>query len=160
MAAGLSIETLIKRAEISDLVLLYATAVDTRDWARYRSIFEDEVLFDFSDFTGDPASMMPADEWVRIVSDTLSGFDATQHISSNHVITFGDDHATCVSYVVASHYLLHQGGTKMYSLGGFYTNKLVEGKQGWRISECCLKITWEMGDRELFEIAANRVNAG
>ena len=159
MSSGLTTETLIKRAEISDVVLRYATAVDSRDWPLYRSIFENEVLFDFSGFTGEPASMMSADEWVELVRNTLSGFDATQHLSSNHVITFVDDHATCVSYMVARHYLVHEGERQMHSLGGHYTNRLVNGAEGWRISECSLKITWEIGDRGLFDIAAHRIEA-
>jgi len=90
------------------------------------------------------------------VRKTLSGFDATQHLSSNHVITLSGDTATCVSYMVARHYLVENGERLMHSIGGHYTNRLVREAGHWKISRCALTVTWEMGDRSLFDIAAKR----
>lgn len=47
--------------------------VETRDWAPYRSIFTDEVEFDFSSFDGNPARCMQADDWVAGVQ-TAAGW--------------------------------------------------------------------------------------
>ena len=157
MTSKLTTEILIDRAEISDVVLRYATAVDSRDWALYRSIFTEQLTVDFSSWSGDPEVTIPVGEWVELVSKTLSGFDATQHLSSNHVITVSDEAATCVSYMVARHYLLEKGERLMHSIGGHYTNRLIRTEDGWKIARCALTVTWEMGDRNLFEIAAGRV---
>jgi hypothetical protein len=153
---GASLETLTDRAAISDVVLRYATAVDTRDWALYRSVFTDPLTVDFASWSGDPELTMPVDEWVELVRKTLSGFDATQHLSSNHVISLTGDGARCVSYMVARHYLVEKGERLMHSIGGHYTNRLIRTGDDWKIQHCMLTVTWEMGDRQLFEIAAAR----
>jgi hypothetical protein len=157
MTKWLTTDILLERAEISDVVLRYATAVDTRDWALYESIFTEQLSVDFSSWSGDPEITIPAGEWVALVRKTLSGFDATQHLSSNHVITLSGETATCVSYMVARHYLLEKGERLMHSIGGHYTNRLVKSASGWKIARCALTVTWELGDRSLFEIAARRV---
>jgi len=152
----LTIDALIDRAEISDVVLRYATALDSRDWPLYGSIFTDPLTVDFSSWSGDPEVTLPVDEWVALVRGTLSGFDATHHLSSNHVISLSGDTANCVSYMVARHYLVEDGERLMHSIGGHYRNRLVRGAGGWKITHCALTVTWEMGDRGLFDIAAGR----
>ncbi len=157
MSKELTIETLLDRAAISDVVLRYATAVDTRDWPLYQSIFTPQLTVDFSSWSGDPEVTIPVSEWVELVRKTLSGFDATQHLSSNHVISVSGDSASCVSYMVARHYLVENGERFMHSIGGYYTNQLIREADGWKIRHCALKVTWEMGDRHLFDIAAGRI---
>jgi hypothetical protein len=153
---GLSVETLIARAEISDVVNRYATGIDRRDWALYRSIFAEEVDFDFTTWSGGEPRRLRADDWVANVRDGLSGFDATQHLSSNHVHTIEGAEATCVSYMVALHYLVEEDQRRMQGLGGYYTNRLRRDDAGWTIHACTLTVTWEMGDRGLFQIAGRR----
>ena len=157
MSKRLTVATLVDRVEISDRVLCYATAVDTRNWALYRSVFTENLTVDFSSWSGEPQKTLPVDEWVDQVRRTLSGFDATQHLSSNHVIDMSGDAATCVSYMVALHYLVEGGERLMHSIGGYYTNQLIKTENSWKISRCALTVTWEMGDRGLFEIAARRI---
>jgi len=157
MTGRLTIETLIDRAEISDVVLRYATAVDGRDWELYRAVFTDPLTVDFSSWSGEPEMTLQVDEWVERVRKTLSGFNATQHLSSNHVITLKGDRATCVSYLVARHYLVEGSERRMHSIGGHYTNQLVRLAGDWKIARCALTVTWEMGDRGLFDIAARRI---
>jgi len=60
MVQPATLEDLIDRARISDTVLAYATGVDRRDWALYRGIFEDEVVFDFETWSGEPARSWPS----------------------------------------------------------------------------------------------------
>ena len=153
---SLTVEDLIARAEISDVVNRYATGIDRRNWALYRSIFADEVDFDFTTWSGGEPRRMKADDWVAGVRAGLSGFDATQHVSSNHVHTIEGEAATCVSYMMALHYLVEGGERRMQALGGFYTNRLLKGAEGWKVHACTLTVTWEMGDRGLFEIAQKR----
>jgi hypothetical protein len=153
---SLTLETLIARAEISDVVNRYATGIDRRDWGLYRSIFADEADFDFTTWSGGEPRRLKGDDWVAGVRDALSGFDATQHLSTNHVHTIEGDVATCVSYMIALHYLVIDGDRQMQGLGGYYTNKLRRGAGGWTIHACTLTVTWEMGDRGLFQIAGRR----
>lgn len=145
---AISLQDLVDRAAVFDVVLDYATGVDRRDWALYRSIFTDAVEFDFSTWRGVKMTM-PADDWVAEVKDTLACFDATQHNMTNPVITLDGDRATIVVHMIAHHYF----DGEMQKLGGYYTDRLVRTEAGWKIAACQLVITWEEGDRALFERA-------
>ena len=146
-----TLQDLLDRAAISDTKLNYATGIDRRDWALYRSIFTDAIEIDFSTWSG-MKTMMPADEWVASVRDTLACFDATQHTMSNHVITLHGDHAEIVAHMSAQHSF--EG--EIQTLSGFYTDRLVRPGAGWKICACRLVITMEQGDRALFARARAR----
>lgn len=152
----LTLEVLLDRAAISDVVNRYATGIDRRDWVLYRSCFADEAVFDFVSWSGGEPRHLRADDWVLGVQGGLSGFDATQHISSNHVHQIDGDSATCVSYMNALHYIVEDGNRQMQAIGGYYTNDFKRIAGEWRIVACKLTVTWEMGDRALFEIARER----
>lgn len=106
---------------------------------------------------------MPAGEWVRKVRSTNGNFDATQHLSTNHVVTFDSaDTATCVSYLQAQHWfsaerlrdLGHDADEPRWcTLGGYYTNSVVRTDAGWRIARCRLTVSWVTGDPSVFDIA-------
>jgi hypothetical protein len=157
--AGLTVETLLARAEISDVVHRYATGIDRRDWPLFRSCFADEIDLDFTTWSGGEPRRMKADDWVEGVRNSLSGFDATQHVSSNHVHTIEGSEATCVSYMMALHNIVEGAERKMQAIGGYYTNQLRRGADGWRIHACRLTVTWERGDRALFQVAQARWQA-
>lgn len=149
-------EDLTDRANITDHVLKYATGIDQHQWDLYRSIFADEVMLDFSSWSGDPASKMSADAWVAGVRATLEPFDATQHVLTNFVINLAGDSATCTCYMVAHHHLVVDGDRNMHSIGGYYVHGLKRKGDGWLIHNTRLNVTWEMGDRGLFILAAKR----
>jgi hypothetical protein len=151
------LKKILDRMEISDTVIRYATGVDMRDWETYRSCFTDEIEIDFSSWSKDLSSRLKADDWVDMVRKTLTGFEATQHISSNHVIELNGDEATCTSYVQAQHYLPNNQGHNAYTLGGYYTNHLLRTPGGWKISKCKLTVTWTDGNRHVFDLARERL---
>lgn len=70
---------------------------------------------------------MAADTWLAGVRARLSGFDSTEHVSSNHAHVIDGDEATCTSNLVAYHYLIDAGEKKMFTNGGYYTNRLRRG---------------------------------
>lgn len=145
-------DTLIDRAAISDIVIAYATAVDTHDWDLLRSLFTEKVHFDFSSF--DPASQgeVSADELVNRARLTAN-FDATQHISSNHRHQIDGDTAICVSYMLASHFLKRPDGAYHCTLSGYYTYQLERTGSGWKINRYALNVTGQSGDPRVFQWA-------
>ena len=75
------------RLAVAECVYRYATAVDTRDWAMYRSLFADEVEIDFSSYgPGLPPVTMAADDWVAGLKPLFAGLAATQHMMSNPLV--------------------------------------------------------------------------
>ena len=129
----------------------------------YQACFTDPCEYDFSSWSGQPATTMPSGEWMRRARSVNGNFDATQHISTNHVVTFtSDDEATCVSYMQAQHWFSAErlrelgqssGGPRWCTLGGYYTNTVVRTAEGWRIRRCQLTVTWTTGDPSIFQIA-------
>lgn len=144
------------RLAISDVIIRYATALDTRDWGLLRSILTDRVRIDYTSF--DPALdlEMDADEWVHRVRG-LAGFDATQHLSTNHRHHIDGDSATCISYMHAGHFLRHEGVDHACFLYGYYTSALVRTPAGWRVREVKLTITARQGDERVFGWAFSKI---
>lgn len=150
------LQMLLDRAAISDVQLRYATGLDTRDWALFRSCFADEIETDFTSVFGGEPRKVSADRWAESARRVLSGLAATQHMITNHVITIEGDEALCVAYVQAQHYLPNDRGGSTQTMGGFYTNRFVRTPQGWKIRACKLTLTWNTGNWHIFELARER----
>jgi len=142
---------LLDRAEISDVQLRYATGTDARNWELFRSCFTDDLEVDFSSGFGLPVVRLKADEWVENTAPRMSALKATQHMITNHVITFEDDnHATCVAYVRARHHNPNSTGDSDQTVYGFYTNRFERTSSGWRIAKVKLTVSWMTGNFGLF----------
>jgi ketosteroid isomerase-like protein len=156
VATVATVAALVDRQAVVDVVVRYATAVDRRDWALLRTCFPDRATFDFTSVFGGSASEMSADDYVANTRALISGFAATQHLSTNHVPVVTGDTATCVSEVQAYH-VLDDG--RSCTLGGHYTHALARTPTGWRMSSVTLTLRWEQGDRRVFGGAAARGRA-
>ncbi len=146
------LQGLVDRAAISEVVLGYATGLDRRDWDLYRSIFTDEIEMDFSSL-GIPASRVDADQWVADAKLLFAGFEATQHLSANHVHELRGDEASCVSYMQAEHFVAQNGELLRWTIGGHYANELLRTSQGWKLQKVTLTVTWQTGNPEVPRIA-------
>ena len=150
-----ALQELIDRAAISDVLNSYATAVDTRDWPLFRSLFTDPLFLDFSTFHPSLKREMALDELMEITM-RMAAFDATQHLSSNHRHTIEGDRGTCVSYMHASHFMKHDGQDHYCLLCGYYTYELQRTGDGWKIDRYGLTVTGQDGDPRVFEWAGLR----
>lgn len=147
------------KADIQETILKYAWGIDSRDWVLYRSIFADEVYIDFSSFNGVAGATMPADQWVSNLKLMLPGFDATQHVLSNFMIDIEGELATAIVYMKAEHFLVNSGGDNTHTVGGYYTHKLKQTEDGWRIYSTTLTAKWTRGNRQVYKLAVKRVAA-
>jgi len=145
----------------------YATGIDRRDWALYRSVFADVCEYDFSSWSGRPAAAMPADAWVDAVRSVNGNFDATQHVMTNHVVGFVDeDTAIGVNELQAQHWFsadtMRSFGRAPEAawclLGGHYTNRYVRLDGTWRMDRCQLTVRWRTGDESIFGLARGRAS--
>jgi hypothetical protein len=163
------LRAIVDRQAVIDTVVSYATGIDLRDWELYRRIFTDPCWFDFSSWSRRPPAEMTAADWVHAVRSVNGNFDATQHLSTNHVVTFTDvDRATCRSYMQAQHFfepetmaaLGRPDDVNVCTLGGYYTNQLVRVGDGWKIARCQLTVTWQTGNADIFDLARSRPSTG
>lgn len=165
-----SLQLLLDRAAISDVLHAYATGLDRRDWDLYRGVFADQVELDFES-TGIRPGVYEADRWVRDARRLFAGFSATQHTSSNHVHDVRGDEATCISNMQAEHFVERQPGDGLaegenrWTIGGYYVNELVRTSAdsssddlyaGWKLCKLTLNVTWSVGNPDVGAIAFKR----
>jgi hypothetical protein len=108
------------------------------------------VAIDYRSFDPSLDLTLPVADWIDKIR-RLEGFDATQHLRTNHVHTVSGDRARCVSYMQAGHFLARDGITHACFLYGHYTNDLVRTGSGWKIEKCALTITARTGENRVFD---------
>lgn len=135
----MDLQTLIDRAEITDLVTRYVTAVDRRNWDLYRSVFTDDAHIDYTAVGGIAGSVEEMCSWLNT---TLGMFEACQHLVSNFDIAVDGDQATATVMVFNSMQLPNH---PVWATGGWYHHKLVRTPQGWRSRELTEEASWFKG---------------
>lgn len=153
-----SVQYLLDRAAITDVVNRYGIAIDRRDWALLRGCFADDIEADFRGF-GAREVVTGADQWVEAVRATIDGLESSQHTITNHMIEIDGDRATCTAYIRALHHLPNPRGDSLYTIGGYYTEALVRTADGWKIAKYSLTVTWQTGNRDVLRQAARRRTA-
>jgi hypothetical protein len=144
----MDLQSLIDRAEITDIILNFARAFDIKDWDLMRDCLTDEIETDYSDFRDEPPNIVKADDYVASRRASLSDV-RTQHLSTNHLITINDDEAVCISNAVIYRYLPNDAGThedSHYDTHGAYTHTLRKTPQGWKISKIKQTVYWSIGN--------------
>lgn len=116
------------KADITEVLIRYATGIDSRDWDLFRSCFTEDfqgAYVDIADFDG-----------VDAITEFMIGAHAdmghTLHRLSNIAINLDGDVATARTYVDAM--LLMPDGASGINAIGFYDDELVQTSDGWRIS--------------------------
>ncbi len=141
---------------VAETVYRYAYGIDTRDWALYRSIFDDQVTIDFSSYSGGAASTMTAAQWLAGVRPLFTGLDATQHSMTNPLAVIDGDRATCRMYMQAHHVHRPADPASWFTIGGYYDDTLVRsaaGPGGWLITGVTLSVLWRRGDPTIMDLA-------
>ena len=152
-----STKWLLDRTLVSETITRYFTSLDHRDWEGLRRTLADTVRLDFEQLFGDPPADIPIEAFIGFCRDALSGFEATQHISPNHLIEVDGDRATCHAYMYAWHTVPTASHlTDTYVLRGFYIAGLQRGAEGWRIDDLHMTVWDEAGNKGVYEIAAER----
>lgn len=145
--------TVEDRLEIVEVCTRMAWHADRREWHLLKAVFADEVVLDYTSLNGgEPATLTPeqiAAAWSRV----LGGFDATQHLVTNHLVTLDGDIAVCTAAFQATHRLASTFGSSLWTLGGTYRFDLVRGGDSWKISGVVMTATWADGNKELMTLA-------
>lgn len=128
------------RIEIDDLLTRYATAVDTRDWDLYQTVFTADALIDYTSSGGIRGGVAEMTKWL---SDALSIFSMSQHLVTNRDIRVAGDTATSRSYFYNPMGRTKRDGTlELMFVGGFYRDQLRRTADGWRIAERIQDTAW------------------
>jgi 3-phenylpropionate/cinnamic acid dioxygenase small subunit len=117
------------REEIGDVLVRYATGIDRRDWAAFRSCFADDCEADY----GDIGQWHGADEITTWMRDTHEPCGHTLHSLTNVVVEAdGSGGATARSYVDAI--VLGPDNEHGARATGYYDDELTLTSNGWKIA--------------------------
>ena len=131
------------RIEIDDLITRYATAVDTKDWDLYRTVFTDDAVIDYTSAGGIRGSLGEVVEWL---SHALKLFPMTQHLITNRHVVLDGDTATGRSYYYNPLGRPDgKGGMQLLFFGGYYNDRFRRTADGWRIAERIEETAWVDG---------------
>jgi hypothetical protein len=158
-----TLQELVDRADIADVVAGLANAQDDRDWDALGKLFADEVIVDLSrHYYGRPPTTMTVAELVDLARASLTGFDCTHHASSNLVVTVSGEHARCRAHMVAYHHVPADAGVVDHcTMRGYWELMLRKRGRRWLIAQWSVVRTapWE-GCPQVYELAAARGTAG
>jgi 3-phenylpropionate/cinnamic acid dioxygenase small subunit len=125
MTAAVDRET---RADIAELLVRYATGIDSRDWDLFRSCFTDDCDADY----GPIGHWHGADEITEWMRQSHAPTGHTMHRITNQVVRSDGDRVRARSYVDALVLAAdNRSGTQAV---GYYDDELARTDDGWRIA--------------------------
>lgn len=123
----MDIQRIRDELEITALLNRYARAVDTKDWALYRSVFTDDAHIDYSSAGAIAGTRDEVADWLA------QGF-ATIPMSMHYITNTESRIDGDAAQVRAMFYNPMQlpGMTELSYCGGYYHHELVRTPDGWR----------------------------
>ena len=152
-----TLQELLDRRAIDDVLYRYAQALDSRDWDLLRSCFTDDAVADYLDLGGVNEGL---ETIVALCRGALDGLDASQHLIGSPLAQVDGDTATATCYLQAQHVFNGAPGGDQYLVGGTYVDRLVRTPEGWRIKHRTLHATWTNGNPDVFTAGAERLAKG
>ena len=119
------------KQQIAEVLIRYATGIDSKDWPLLRSCWTDEIDVDYQQL----GRFTSADALTDVMRQLHENMGPTYHRLSNFVIAVGGDRATARSYVQAVLMLQPNDSTNWVDALGHYDDVFVRTPDGWRISE-------------------------
>lgn len=115
------------RLEIGDLLARYARAVDTKDWALWRTVFTEDAHLDYRSAGGPIGGREEVGTWLE---EALAAFPMTQHLITNVEVQVEGD--TAHARALFFNPMTFPGHDEPSSCGGSYEHDLVRTPDGWR----------------------------
>ena len=157
------VTTPTERQEIEEVLKVYATALDARDWRWLESVFAADAFADFaSERVGpenDPLAVQRLlgrpegrEEIIRSLKNTADSniADLWQHHVTNQLVTMVDpSRATVEAMYFCVHLKVGAGGGDIGQWGGRYRNDMVKTPQGWKIQALRATVLWTFGNKEI-----------
>ena len=115
--------------EISEVLIRYATGIDSKDWPLLRTCWTEDVEVDY----GEVGRYSGADAITGLMEQLHNAMGPTYHRLTNFVIALDGDRATARSYVHAVLQAIPDDSTSWVEALGHYDDELVRTPDGWRI---------------------------
>jgi hypothetical protein len=119
------------KEQIAEVLIRYATGIDSKDWPLLRSCWTDEIDVDYQQL----GHFTSPDALTDVMRQLHENMGPTYHRLSNFVISVEGDRATVRSYVHAVLMLQPDDDTNWVDALGHYDDVFVRTTDGWRINK-------------------------
>tara|TARA_B100000787_G_scaffold92015_1_gene67968 strand:- start:397 stop:843 length:447 start_codon:yes stop_codon:yes gene_type:complete len=129
-------------------LILYATAMDTRNWSLVDDVFHKDATAFYGDdnFSFEPQSR---EEILIMCKSSLGGCGWTQHMLTNfRILNINSDEATSACYVRAYHVGLSPNEKEYWEMFGEYQDKWKLFNGDWVIEKRILRVDHDHGNRD------------
>jgi SnoaL-like domain len=143
-----TLETLIDREAIRDVIIRVARGEDRRHEGLLRSAYWPDATIDFGVMAG------ALDDYISWCVPGSPAIPVTQHMLGQTLISLRGESAKCETYVQSYHRVMAEEGERDTAMGGRYLDVLekrpTEKGADWRIASRIMLYDW---DRDLGEAA-------
>ena len=140
------VDYLLDRVQITDVLQRYGECVDTRDFARLRTCYVDEIEVDHSPTIGMGRMRISADRWCQLADKFHSQLDGDEHMLIPQSVVINGDTASCHVLVHAHHFYRKANGSPFQTLVGTYEIDFARTGDGWKISRSIQGMHWTEGN--------------
>ena len=127
----MDIQEISDRMEINEVLIAYATAIDSKQYEQLSSVFSEDAAIDFTAVGGPSGNL---DTIVSYLEEALIVFPHTQHMLGNSAVQVDGDKATSKTMCHNPMMLRNdEGNDETFFIGLWYIDDLVKTSLGWRI---------------------------
>ncbi len=120
--------------EVQQLVERYGLALDEKNYDLLDSVFTPDALLHYT--MEDQETKASYGDWKEIFRQFLLPFYWTSHLFSTPLVDFEGEQARSTCRLIASHVQIRKDGERnLWTVYGFYRDRLVRTDAGWRICE-------------------------
>ena len=134
-----SLAELSDRAEIQDLLIREAHALDKADWDAWQRCFAPDAAIDYSENDGMRGRPAEVRAWL---AETFATFPACQHLSSNTAIELDGDRARARTMQYIGVDLEFDGVRRVVISGIWFHDELARQGGAWRITRRHEELAW------------------
>jgi len=148
---ALTVDDLLAKQEIQDVIYRYARGIDRLDFDLVRSCYHPDAFDDHGMFQGN------VDAFIEYVEDFLPRYVVTQHFMGNLLIEVDGDSARAETYAVAYHRKeLADGSGKDDVFGIRYVDRFERRAGEWKIAHRVVASEW----RRVDPVPAGKIRGG
>ena len=153
-----NMEAVLDRMGVIEVVNNVGFYADMHEWHKLRQCYADELELDYTSLVGGEPARLRADDLIAAWMSSLTQYQATQHMVTNHRVEISGTRATCIAYVQASHWLPNDSGNPMWEVNGYYRYTLVRDGSSWKITRHIFNARMVTGSRQILDRAGVRTD--
>jgi 3-phenylpropionate/cinnamic acid dioxygenase small subunit len=115
--------------DVAEVLVRYATGIDTRDWTLFRTCFADDCQLDY----GAHGVWNDPDAFTEYFEKVHAPYGHSLHRITNHAVRFNSEGVTARSYFDAI-VMFADNKQVQARAAGYYDDDLTRTDQGWKIA--------------------------